>query len=87
MARITLMGRAERLPAADRGAARDAYLARHPNAVHWVDYGDFAFWRLELTDAYFVGGFGAMDWLTVDGLRGGAGPIRSPTPRPASSST
>ncbi len=70
MARVTLMGRAQRLPAADRPAAREAYLARHPNAVHWVDYGDFAFWRLDLTDVYFVGGFGAMDWLTVEGYEG-----------------
>src|SRR5712671_4132578 len=54
MARVTLMGRAQRLPAADRPAAREAYLARHPNAVHWVDYG----------------GFGAMDWLTVEGYEG-----------------
>lgn len=67
MARVTLMGRAERLPAPDQAAAREAYLARHPNAVHWVDYGDFAFWRLGLTDVYFVGGFGAMDWLPVEG--------------------
>jgi len=70
MARVTLMGRAQRLPAVDRPAAREAYLARHPNAVHWVDYGDFAFWRLDLTDVYFVGGFGAMDWLTVEGYEG-----------------
>src|SRR4029450_6788873 len=27
----------------------------------------FAFWRLDLSDVYFVGGFGAMDWLTVTG--------------------
>jgi hypothetical protein len=67
MARVTLMGRGQRLPAADRAAAREAYLARHPNAVHWVDYGDFGFWRLDLSDVYFVGGFGAMDWLAVDG--------------------
>ena len=73
MARVTLMGRAGRLPESERAAAREAYLARHPNAVHWVDYGDFAFWRLDLTDVYFVGGFGAMDWLTVDGYEA-AGP-------------
>src|SRR6266576_2745092 len=29
MARVTLMGRAQRLPTADRAAAREAYLARH----------------------------------------------------------
>ena len=69
MARVTLMGRAHRLPEVERAVAREAYLTRHPNAVHWVDYGDFAFWRVDLTDVYFVGGFGAMDWLTVDGYR------------------
>ena len=61
LARVTLMGRAVRL--AERAAAREAYLARHPNAVHWVDFEDFAFWRLDLADVYFVGGFGAMGWV------------------------
>jgi putative heme iron utilization protein len=63
LARVTLMGRAVRLGIAERTAARDAYLARHPNAVHWVDFEDFAFWRLDLADVYFVGGFGAMGWV------------------------
>jgi putative heme iron utilization protein len=67
LARVTLMGAARRLEAAERPLARDAYLARHPNAVHWVDFDDFAFWRLDVADVYFVGGFGAMDWLTVPG--------------------
>ncbi|MGH7401720.1 MAG: HugZ family protein [Candidatus Rokuibacteriota bacterium] len=67
LARVTLMGRAQRLAAAERAAARGAYLARHPNAAHWVDFEDFAFWRLDLTGVYFVGGFGAMDWLEVHG--------------------
>jgi heme oxygenase (biliverdin-IX-beta and delta-forming) len=67
LARLTLMGHAGRLASDERPAAREAYLARHPNAIHWVDFDDFAFWRLDLTDVYFVGGFGAMDWLTVSG--------------------
>ena len=67
LARVTLMGAARRLAAEERPAARDAYLARHPSAVHWVDFDDFAFWRLDLTDVYFVGGFGAMDWLEIPG--------------------
>jgi putative heme iron utilization protein len=67
LARVTLMGAARRLEADERPLARDAYLARHPNAVHWVDFDDFAFWRLDVADVYFVGGFGAMDWLTVPG--------------------
>jgi heme oxygenase (biliverdin-IX-beta and delta-forming) len=63
LARVTLMGRATRLGNAERAAARDAYLARHPNAIHWVDFEDFAFWRLDIGDVYFVGGFGAMGWV------------------------
>ena len=67
LARLTLMGPAGRLAPGELPAARVAYLARHPNAVHWVDFDDFAFWRLDVADVYFVGGFGAMDWLTVPG--------------------
>jgi putative heme iron utilization protein len=67
LARVTLMGRAAPLESGERDAARDAYLARHPNAVHWVDFEDFAFWRLDLADVYFVGGFGAMDWVEAHG--------------------
>src|SRR5262245_22457887 len=59
--RVTLMGRAERL--AGEPAVRDAYLARHPNAAYWVEFRDFAFYRLTVEDIYIVGGFGAMGWV------------------------
>jgi putative heme iron utilization protein len=65
LGRITLMGTAGHVPPSDQATARSAYLARHPNASNWVDFEDFAFWRLELVDIYWVGGFGAMDWLRV----------------------
>jgi putative heme iron utilization protein len=63
--RLTLLGQARRLAGADAAAARPAYLARHPRAAYWVDFDDFAFWRLEVVDVYFVGGFAAMDWVTA----------------------
>ena len=62
--RVTLMGRAVRVPDRERSVAREPYLARHPKAAFWVDFEDFAFWRLEVADVYFVGGFAAMDWVT-----------------------
>jgi len=65
--RVTLMGDAKPLPEADRPAARTAYLALHENARYWVDFDDFAFWRLEVSDVYFVGGFAAMDWVEAAG--------------------
>jgi putative heme iron utilization protein len=65
--RVTLMGRAARVPDHERPAAREAYLARQPKATFWVEFEDFALWRLEVADVYFVGGFAAMDWVTGEG--------------------
>jgi heme oxygenase (biliverdin-IX-beta and delta-forming) len=65
--RVSLMGRAVLVPDRERPGAREAYLGRHPNAAFWVEFEDFAFWRLEVSDVYFVGGFAAMDWVTGEG--------------------
>ena len=65
-ARLTLMGETRRVERGDAAAARAAYLVRHANAQYWVDFEDFAFWRLDLLDLYFVGGFAAMDWVTAE---------------------
>jgi putative heme iron utilization protein len=73
--RVTLMGVASPVPEADRAAARALYLDRHDTARYWVDFGDFAFWRLDVEDVYFVGGFAAMDWVS-----GGAYRAASPDP-------
>jgi heme oxygenase (biliverdin-IX-beta and delta-forming) len=67
--RVTIMGEARPVSAGERAEARTAYLARHANASYWVDFDDFGFWRIEPTDVYFVGGFGAMDWLSAAGYR------------------
>lgn len=63
--RVTLMGEARRLRGDEAAGARALYLARHPGAGGWVDFADFAFWRLEPSDVYFVGGFAAMGWVDV----------------------
>jgi heme oxygenase (biliverdin-IX-beta and delta-forming) len=68
-ARLTLLGEARPLSSPDTGKAREIYLARHPRASYWVDFDDFSFWRLEVKDLYFVGGFAAMDWVTADDYR------------------
>jgi hypothetical protein len=64
--RLTLLGEVARLPGADIPTARQVYLARHENARYWVDFEDFAFYRMAITDAYFVGGFGVMGWVTAN---------------------
>jgi putative heme iron utilization protein len=63
--RLTLIGEARAIPPAETPTARAAYLARHERARYWADFDDFSFWRFEVADLYFVGGFAAMDWVTA----------------------
>ena len=67
--RVTVMGEVRRMPDADVAPARAVYLARHERASAWVDFGDFGFYRLEVQDIYFVGGFAAMGWIEGDDYR------------------
>lgn len=60
--RVTLLGRCERVSTDDREFARAAFMAAHPDAFY-VDFGDFAFYRLTVSHIRWVGGFGAMDWI------------------------
>lgn len=69
--RATLLGNAVRIAEMPE-SLRAAYLERHPSARYWIDFSDFAFFRLEVTDVYFVGGFGVMGWVTADDYRSAA---------------
>ena len=65
--RATLLGTAARIDTTDE--IRAAYLERHPSAKYWIDFSDFAFFRLDVAEVYFVGGFGVMGWVTADDYR------------------
>jgi putative heme iron utilization protein len=60
--RATLLGTVRRVddPAE---AVRAAYLERHPSSRHWISFSDFSFFRLEVVEIYYVGGFGVMGWV------------------------
>ena len=62
--RVTLIGNALRVPAAELAEARKLYVARYENSKYWVDFEDFSFYRLEVVDVYYVGGFGVMGWVS-----------------------
>lgn len=64
-ARATLVGNTEPIGANDLASVRELYLARHPNSRYWVDFADFAFFRLDPIDIYYVGGFGVMGWVSA----------------------
>ena len=68
-ARLTLVGPVAIVSAGDRAAVREDYLARQENARFWVDFDDFAFYRMEVEDLYYVAGFGAMGWVDATAYR------------------
>jgi putative heme iron utilization protein len=49
--------------APDRDLARDRYLAANPAAEYYIDFGDFAFYRLTVQSIRYVGGYGRMSWV------------------------
>ena len=62
-ARATLVGEARPALANELAEVREVYLARHPNSSYWVDFADFSFFRMQVLEVYYVGGFGVMGWV------------------------
>jgi len=55
--RITVTGIAELVPAEQVAALKARWLAVHPYAALYADFGDFALWRVTIGGALLVGGF------------------------------
>ncbi|WP_407167331.1 HugZ family protein [Bradyrhizobium sp. ORS 111] len=65
-ARIMLAGRAEEASEAAAPLLRRRYLSVHPSAETFVDFKDFAFFRVRPTGAHLVAGFGRIIDLTPE---------------------
>jgi putative heme iron utilization protein len=61
--RLTLLGECTR--AADQESAATVFLERHPEAAYYSDFRDFAYWRLEVSAARYIGGYGRMSWMSA----------------------
>lgn len=61
--RVTLVGNAVTIPGPEVAQARQLYLDRYANSKYWVDFEDFSFYRMDVIDVYYVGGFGVMGWV------------------------
>jgi len=59
--RVTLVGRAERLP--DKDALGPRYLRYLPQAAAYFALHDFAFYRIEPERIRYIGGFGKIHWI------------------------
>lgn len=63
--RVTLVGNVRPVPNPELGEARKLYLERHANSKYWIDFEDFSFYRMDVMDVYYVGGFGVMGWVSA----------------------
>jgi putative heme iron utilization protein len=63
--RVTLLGNILPVPEPEIAEARKLYLARYANSKYWVDFDDFSFYRMDVVDVYYVGGFGVMGWISA----------------------
>ncbi len=61
--RVTLIGDLGRVPGAEVAGVRARYLAANPSAGYYIDFGDFAFYRLAPRAVRYVGGYGRMSWV------------------------
>lgn len=70
-ARLTLLGEARKIFKEQDADLRARYLRYLPQAAGYFDMHDFAFYRIHIHQARYIGGFGKMSWLSdIDLLKG-----------------
>lgn len=72
-ARMNVLGEVRAVPEEEADAARAIYLRDHPESEQWIGFGDFALYRLEVSEVYFVGGFGEAGWVAKSDFAAAAG--------------
>jgi len=69
--RVTLLGTLEKT---DDPRLKARFVARHPSAALYADFADFHLYRVMVTRAHFVAGFGRIHWIEAPDLVFDAGP-------------
>jgi heme iron utilization protein len=81
LGRVTILGRCSKVGPSEVTGVREVFLASQPSASYYVDFKDFAFYRLEPESLRYVGGFGRMSWVTLEDYRvAEADPLRVAAP-------
>jgi heme iron utilization protein len=68
--RLCLSGLASPISPTMELAARTRFLDTHPYASLYADFADFGFWRINITEAHYIGGFAAAARLDTGKLIG-----------------
>jgi heme iron utilization protein len=61
--RLTLAGEMQEV---DRAQFAAAYIAEHPYAAGYAEFGDFSFWSLKVSQVFAIGGFGRIYTFTQE---------------------
>ena len=65
--RLTIMGEAKQIDKEDADL-RSRYVRYLPQAESYFDMHDFSFYRIEVTQARYIAGFGKMGWISRDAM-------------------
>ncbi|MFG0288558.1 MAG: pyridoxamine 5'-phosphate oxidase family protein [Rhodopirellula sp. JB044] len=65
-ARVTLLGEAVALSRDTDASERATFLATHESAAMYAGFGDFSFYRFEITEVHLVAGFGRIATFSPD---------------------
>lgn len=61
--RVSVQGRAAKT---DNEQLKARFVTRHPGSAMYAGFKDFAFWRVSVSRAHLVAGFGKIHWLPAD---------------------
>lgn len=62
-ARVTLVGKMEKLAGEEAKAMKKIYIAKHEAAEILTDFADFNIYRMKIEKIQYIGGFGDINWL------------------------
>lgn len=68
-ARVCLMGDTTQVPDNEAEAVKKLFIKRFPKAAFWADFEDFAFYRIDVKEIFYVGGFGNIHWVDLEDYR------------------
>lgn len=66
--RVSLVGNVTKLARGDDANVRASFLVKHPSAAMYADFGDFAFYVLDVDVAHLVAGFGRIETVAGEQL-------------------
>jgi len=66
--RVTLTGLTSRVPSEEVEAVKELYMAKHPGAF-WAGFGDFKWYRMDVENVNFVGGFARAGAVSAEDYR------------------